>query len=171
MPWWHGQQVLSTTASDCLLSDVLLVNSSETQLHDTVQPGGSSYTTTMRPTVALPRTSNATAALETTTSADHSMSGCSLNCTMNYIWFKQQRNSWTKCRSIVTIGRVNYLVNAANNMTSTSTSYATQVTFTSYGSKVTSDVRDILANGSHVIARTDVNAAGTVTYVDHGHVM
>lgn len=65
------------------------------------------------------------------------------------------------------VGRIYYIIDSANNKTITSTSYSQQVTlFNSVGSKVTSDVSDIIAAGSHILTRTDVNAAGTVTYVD-----
>lgn len=69
------------------------------------------------------------------------------------------------------VGQVMLIVDGNTNMTTTSTSYLSQVTFTSNGTIVTSDVTDILANGSHILTRTDVNAAGTVTVAIDGTVM
>lgn len=64
------------------------------------------------------------------------------------------------------IGRIHYIVDRANNKTITSTSYAEQVTFSTKGYKVTMPVSEIIGNGSQILTRTDVNAQGTVTYVD-----
>ena len=69
------------------------------------------------------------------------------------------------------IGRVHYFVDSANNKTSTSTDFAQQVTFSQNGTRVTSDVTNILASGSQILTRTDVNAAGTVTYMDGTNTM
>lgn len=69
------------------------------------------------------------------------------------------------------IGRVHYFVDAANNKTSTSTDFAQQVTFSQNGTRVTSDVTNILASGSQILTRTDVNAAGTVTHMDGTNTM
>lgn len=63
------------------------------------------------------------------------------------------------------IGQVYYLVDNGTNITSMSTSYASQVTFEISGTMVTSAVSDIVANGSDILTRTDVNAGGTVTTV------
>ena len=64
------------------------------------------------------------------------------------------------------IGRIYYTIDRANNKTITSTSYAAQVTFTSSGSEVTSPGTDLVGKGSQVLTRTDVDASGSVLYVD-----
>lgn len=69
------------------------------------------------------------------------------------------------------VGQVQLIVDGKTNMTTTTTSYLSQVTFTSNGTILTSDVTDILANGSHILTRADVNAAGTVTVAIDGTVM
>ena len=69
------------------------------------------------------------------------------------------------------IGRVHYFVDSANNKTSTSTDYSQRVTFIQNRTEVTSDVSDVLSGGSYVLTRTDVNAAGTVTYIDGTNTM
>ena len=66
------------------------------------------------------------------------------------------------------LGRVHYFVDSANNKTSTSTDFVQRVTFMKNGTEVTSDASDILAS---VLTRTDVNAAGTVTYMDGTNTM
>ena len=45
------------------------------------------------------------------------------------------------------------------------------MTFIQNRTEVTSDVSDILSGGSYVLTRTDVNAAGTVTYMDGTNTM
>jgi hypothetical protein len=95
------------------------------------------------------------------TSTGHAFPGCSTNCTYDIGRLTQHHISWTKCRDTVILGRVHYFVDRANNKTSTSTDFAHRVTFLSNGHEVTSDASDILAS---VLTRTDVNAAGTVTY-------
>lgn len=75
-------------------------------------------------------------------------------------------NSWTKCLDMVKIGRIHYIVDAANNKTMTSTSFSEQVSFTSKGYSVTLPATDLVANKSRIITRTDVDAHGTVTFVD-----
>lgn len=74
---------------------------------------------------------------------------------------------WFQCQSqtMAMIGRVYYIVDNGTNTTSMSTSYASQVTFELSGTMVTSAVTDIFANGSDILTRTDVNAAGPVTTV------
>jgi len=72
-----------------------------------------------------------------------------------------QTNGWTKCESTHLIGRIHYIGDIANNKTTASTSYATQVVV----GTATSQVSDILASSGRVITRTDLNAAGTVTAV------
>lgn len=69
------------------------------------------------------------------------------------------------------LGRVHYFVDSANNKTSTSTDFVQRVTFRKNGTVVTSDASDIISGGSHVLTRTDVNAAGTVTYMDGTNTM
>lgn len=61
------------------------------------------------------------------------------------------------------VGQIQYIVDEATNKTITTTSYADVVTFTSNGTLMTSAVSDLVANGSKILVRTDVNAAGTVT--------
>jgi hypothetical protein len=61
------------------------------------------------------------------------------------------------------VGRIVYIVDNSTNATRTSTSYSAQVTFRASGTLVTSAVSDIVANGSQILTREDVNAAGTVT--------
>lgn len=102
-----------------------------------------------------------------TSTADPCIKDCSIN--MKYI--TASYHYWTRCEGTAIIGLIHYIVDSANNKTSTSTSYSQQVTIFSGRSWVTSNVSDILATGSHVLIRTDVNAAGTVTYVDHGNTM
>lgn len=63
------------------------------------------------------------------------------------------------------------IVDDNTNITTASTSYLAQVTFTSNGALVTSEVSEIIANGSQILTRTDVNAAGTVTMAVDGKVM
>ena len=69
------------------------------------------------------------------------------------------------------LGRVHYFVDSANNKTSTSTDFVQRVTFLKNGTKVTSNAGDIISGGSHILTGTDVNAAGTVTYMDGTNTM
>jgi hypothetical protein len=57
------------------------------------------------------------------------------------------------------VGRIVYIVDNSTNATRTSTSYSAQVTFRASGTLVTSAVSDIVANGSQILTREDVNAA------------
>jgi hypothetical protein len=61
------------------------------------------------------------------------------------------------------VGDVVYIVDNSTNATRTSTRYAAEVTFRASGTLVTSAVSDVAANGSQILTREDVNAAGTVT--------
>ena len=112
-----------------------------------------------------------TTALQTATATGHNLHGCSTDCTFDDTYMTQNRNSWTKCPGTVMIGRVHYFVDSANNKTSTSTDYSQRVTFIQNRTEVTSDVSAILSGGSYVLTRTDVNAAGTVTYMDGTNTM
>lgn len=114
---------------------------------------------------------SSTTILQTATSTGHTLPGCSTDCTFDDTYMTQNRNSWTKCLGTVMIGRVHYFVDAANNKTSTSTDYSQRVTFIQNRTEVTSDVSNILSGGSNVLTRTDVNAAGTVTYMDGTNTM
>ena len=150
-------------------SNVMLVTPSNgSQVHDNIGSDTSDSTTTIHPTSTVTKTLFSTTVLRKTTT-DLAVPGRTLDCTFDINAFTEHRNSWTRCPGTVMIGRIHYIVDSVNNKTSTSTSYAAQVTFEADGSKVTSDVRDILANQSNIITRTDVNAAGTVTHVDNGH--
>jgi hypothetical protein len=102
------------------------------------------------------------------TTTDHAFPGCSTDCTYDKSRLSQHHISWTKCQDTVMLGRVHYFVDRVNNKTSTSTDLAHQVTFLSNGSQVTSDASDILAS---ILTRTDVNAAGTVTFTHGTHTM
>lgn len=109
--------------------------------------------------------------LQAATSTGHDFRGCSTDCTFTESFMSQQCNSWTKCQGTVMIGRVHYLVNPVDNKTSTSTDYSQRVTFTNNGTRVTSDVTDILSSGPQILTRTDVNAAGTVACADGTNTM
>jgi hypothetical protein len=112
-----------------------------------------------------------TTALQPASTTEHAFRGCSTDCTFDDTYMTQNRNSWTKCQGTVMLGRVHYFVDSANNKTSTSTDFVQRVTFMKNGTKVTSDASDIISGGSHVLTRTDVNAAGTVTYMDGTNTM
>lgn len=101
-------------------------------------------------------TSNAT-----TTSL--SGSECHKNCTFSKLI--TVGGHWQKCQTEANavVGQIQYIVDEATNKTITTTSYADVVTFTSNGTLMTSAVSDLVANGSKILVRTDVNAAGTVT--------
>jgi hypothetical protein len=94
-----------------------------------------------------------------------------VDCTYSRPYLFQTQNSWTKCHDTVMIGRVHYFVDSANNSTSTSTEYAQQVTYASNHTWVTAGGSDIAAGGSRILTRTDVNEAGTVTYMDGTNTM
>lgn len=94
---------------------------------------------------------------------------CLEDCSINYDYVWVSEHSWTKCQGTALIGVIYYIIDSANNKTMTSTSYSQQVTFYDGHDVVTSDVSGILAAGSQILVRTDVNAAGTVTYVDQGN--
>jgi len=126
-------------------------------------PGLSISTTSVHQTATTIRlaSSPSTTIFVEATSIDHAFPGCSRNCTYDASRLTQHHVSWTKCQDTVILGRVHYFVDRVSNKTSTSTDLAHQVTFVSNGREVTSDASDILAN---LLTRTDVNAAGTVTY-------
>jgi hypothetical protein len=70
------------------------------------------------------------------------------------------------------VGHIVYIVDNSTNVTTTSTSYSAQVTFVVSGTLIKSAVSDIVANGSQILTREDVNSAGTVTVsFDNGDVM
>ena len=96
---------------------------------------------------------------------------CHANCTFTKV--ESNFGQWTRCQTKATnvVGKVVLIVDDSTNITTTSTSYLDQVTFTSNGTLVTSDVSDILANGSQILTRTDVNAAGTVTVAVDGKIV
>lgn len=121
-------------------------------------PPGGTHLTTNEPPSATPHRSK------------HG-NGCRTNCTFTKV--ESNHGNWQKCQTMATavVGQVMLIVDGNTNMTTTTTSYLAQVTFTSNGTIVTSDVTDILANGSHVLTRTDVNAAGTVTVAIDGTIM
>lgn len=98
-------------------------------------------------------------------------SECHANCTFTKI--VSNVGQWTRCQTKATnvVGKVVLIVDDSKNITTTSTSYLDRVTFTSNGTLVTSDVSDILANGSQILTRTDVNAAGTVTVAVDGKIV
>jgi len=156
-----------------MLSDAVPVMfPNQTHLHDHFRLGASDSTITIDVTSTVTKTYFSSTVLEQPTITNLRAPGCSRDCSFNEDLLTQQRNSWTKCPGTITVGRIHYIVDSANNKTSTSTSYEAQVTFiNSNGDLATSSVSDILASGSHIITRADVNAAGTVTHVDEGHTM
>ena len=97
--------------------------------------------------------------------------GCSKDCTINLSYMTVNKRSWSKCLGTAVIGRIHYIVDRAHNKTVTSTSYEEQVTFETGNKKVTMPVTDLIANGSQILTRTDVNAQGSVTHVDGTHTL
>lgn len=142
----------------------------ETRTHDSASPGLPIPPTTARQTLTMTTTvvpSNIlTTAPHVPATTNHDSPGCSKDCTINLSVMTSNLHSWSKCMGTAIIGRIHYIVDRANNKTITSTSYAEQVTFSTKGYKVTMPVSDIVGNGSQILTRTDVNAQGTVTYVD-----
>jgi hypothetical protein len=69
------------------------------------------------------------------------------------------------------IGRVHYLIDSANNKTITSTSYAERVEYKLGAAYKVSHGSDLAASGVQILTRTDVDSAGTVTYVDGSDTM
>jgi hypothetical protein len=99
----------------------------------------------------------------TTKQGDPNAARCVQNCTFQQV--VSEYGAWQQCQTMATVvvGRIVYIVDNNTNATKTSTSYSAQVTFRANGTLVTSAVSDIIANGSQILTRKDVNAAGTVT--------
>lgn len=156
-----------------LSDEVLAQSSNDSRHHLDAQPGPPFSPVTVQQTVTTTRDPghSSTTDFAKATSRDPSFPGCSMDCTLSETLLTYHRNSWTRCPGVTVVGRVHYIIDSANNKTSTSTSYLKQVTYESDGVEMTTDVSDILANNSPIIARTDVNAAGTVTYLDGTHTM
>jgi len=146
----------------------------DTQTHEDARPGSPIAPTTIQQTATelKDESRSITRTTENAMPTNRILPGCSRDCTYDMHYMTMYHLSWTKCPGTAVVGRVYYIVDSLHNKTSTSTSYSSQVTFNPRGTgPVTSNVSDILASGSHIRMRTDVNAAGTVTYVTGTHTL
>lgn len=145
-----------------------LLNETHSQTNAHVGLIASLVTTHQTATTGKDQSSASTAAFDQPMVTSASLPGCAKDCTLDLNYLSSNHHTWSKCQDTLIVGRIHYVVDSGNNKTSTSTSYSEYVTFFEPYPRawVTSAVSDLLVNGSHILTRTDVNEAGTVTHVD-----